>query len=102
MQVTVKKEDLVLHFLEEVWSNATKLSSYSDTKLSKLGREIALVTFLFQVCMGSGKLKMIADAKFQDKLDQLCFSKITQLIDLFYLIWLMLNPCTTTSRTHFC
>jgi len=57
----------------------------SDVKLSKLGCEIALVTFLFYVCMGSGKLKMVADAEFQDKLHQLCFSEITQLLIYFTL-----------------
>lgn len=100
MHVTVKIKVLVLHFLEEIGSNATKLNSSSDIKLSKLGCEIASVTFLLHVCMGSGKSKMIADAKFQNRLDLLCFSEITQLLMYFTLsglYWIL----SSTSRTDF-
>lgn len=46
MQITIKIEDLVLQFLRETGSNDTKLNSYCDIKLSELGYEFALVTFI--------------------------------------------------------
>lgn len=46
MQITIKIEDLVLQFLRETGSNDIKLNSYTDIKLSELGYEFALVTFI--------------------------------------------------------